>query len=667
MIDRQQMERPSGHVRPALARSILHLDVETYSSVDLTQSGLYAYVESPDFEILLLAYALNDEPVEVLDLVNPDTRLPARLLEALCDPKIIKTAFNAPFERLCLDRYLLCPIDPREWHDTMIHAWTLGLAGGLEAVAKAMRVPVQKDTAGKALIRYFSVPCKPTKANGGRGRNLPEHDPVRWEAFKRYNAHDVEVERAIGQRLESYPVLESEWTLWQLDQAINDRGIRMDRLLVQRAIECDSLFQSRLEAEAIQLTGLENPNSVAQLKSWLQEVQGLEVGSLNKESIPVLQAQAQTEAGRRVLSLRQQMAKTSVKKYQAMGRAVGQDSRIRGLLQFYGATRTGRWSGRLVQIQNLPRNTLKDLDLARELLLAGEYETLDLLFGNVPDVLSQLIRTAFVPSPGCRLIVADFSAIEARVIAWLAGENWRLEVFRTHGQIYEASIAQMLHIQLEEVTKELRQRGKVAELALGYQGGPNALIKMGALEKGLREEELPEIVMRWREANPCIVRLWRDLEEAALTAVADRTGISLQRGIRFSCESSILFVRLPSGRRLAYVRPRIENDPLYGKPTVTYEGQELGQWKRLKAYGGRWAENVTQAIARDCLAVGLERADAAGYPIVMHVHDELVCDSPYGEGSAEELAELLGRSVSWAPGLPLRAEAFEAAYYRKDD
>ncbi len=649
--------------------TILSIDIETYSSVDLAKCGVYTYTEAEDFEILLFGYAFDDEPVQVVDLASGEP-LPHHVLQALTDPNVIKTAFNANFERTCIAKHFGYRMPPWQWRCTQVHALTLGLPIHLEGVAKAMKLKQQKDTAGKLLIRYFSMPCKPTKANGRRTRNLPEHAPEKWEQFKTYCRKDVEVEREIRKALERFPVPPIEQRLWELDQKINDYGVQIDPDLVTNAITCDTQYQERLIKEAARLTGLDNPKSVVQLKTWLLEAEGLEVESLNKESVPELLKQTESDTVKRVLELRQEMAKTSVKKYQAMDRARCQDNRIRGLLQFYGANRTGRWAGRLVQVQNLPKNDLPDLDLARQLLIAGEYETLELLYESVPAVLSQLIRTAFVPAEGRRFIVADFSAIEARVVAWYAGEKWRLDVFNTHGKIYEASAAAMFKVPIETITKgnPLRQKGKIAELALGYQGGVGALINMGALKMGLKEEELPELVNTWRQANPAIVQFWYDVERAAIEAVRDKTAVHLHHGLVFSYESGILFIRLPSGRRLAYVRPRIETDERFGKPALTYEGAEQGtkQWGRINTYGGKLVENIVQATARDCLAEAMLRLDAAGYKIVMHVHDEVVLEMPHSTGSLEEVCEIMSQPIKWAPGLPLQADGFECDYYKKE-
>jgi DNA polymerase len=645
----------------------LSIDIETYSSVDLIKCGVYAYVEAPDFEILLFGYAWDDEPTTVIDLLDFEN-IPDDVMHALTDPKIIKAAFNANFERVCIAKHFSVPMDPEQWRCTSVHALTLGLPNNLDGVAKALKLDAKKDSAGKALIRYFSIPCKPTKTNGKRTRNMPWHAPEKWEKYKAYCGQDVVVERTIKKKLERYPVPEFEQRLWEIDQAINDRGVQLETQLVENAIACDAGYQEQLTQEAKELTGLDNPNSVAQIKGWVSETDGLEIESLNKDVIPSLFEQTDDEAVIRMLELRQEMAKTSVKKYLAMQRGLCQDGRVRGLLQFYGANRTGRWAGRLVQVQNLPKNKLADLKLARDLVLAGDYATLELLFGNVPDVLSQLIRTAFIPSEGHRFIVSDFSAIEARVIAWLAGEKWRLDVFNSHGKIYEASAAQMFKVPIESIDKgsDLRQRGKVAELALGYQGGPNALIQMGALEMGIPEEELKPLVDAWRAANSAIKKLWYDVGNAAIRAVDDKCTVKLQYGLAISYESGGMFIKLPSGRRLAYVNPRIEMDKCFNRPSLTYEGVEQGQWKRLKTYGGKLVENIVQAIARDCLAESMVRLDASGFKTVIHVHDEVVIDESKEFQSLDEIEAIMGQPIEWAPGLPLRADGFETEFYMKD-
>lgn len=647
---------------------LLSIDIETYSSVDLIKSGVYAYCESEDFEILLFAYAVDDDEVQIVDLATGE-KIPADILTAMTDPNVVKTAYNANFERTCLAKYFHAPMPPEQWRCSSVHALMLGLPGYLDGVATCLRLKEQKLKEGKVLIRFFSLPCKPTKVNEGRTRNLPEHDPEKWNTFKDYCKQDVEVERQIRKKLETFPIPKVEQQLWELDQKINDGGVLTDSTLVENAIQADKAFQDELLGEALHLTGLENPNSPAQLKKWLLTY-GIEVDSLAKKNVEALMDEVDNPEVKRLLELRQAMSKTSVKKYEAMKRSVCPDQRIRGMLQFYGANRTGRWAGRLVQIHNLPRNSLKDLGLARNLLKSGNYEVLELLFDNVPDVLSQLIRTAFIPSKGHRFIVTDFSAIEARVIAWLAGERWRMDVFQSHGKIYEASAAQMFKVPIETIDKgsPLRQKGKIAELALGYGGAKGALMQMGAIEMGLTEGELPDLVSAWREANPNIVKLWWGIEAAAIKAVKEKVVVKKQYGLTFHFQKGILFITLPSGRSLAYVRPKIGLDERFGKEQLTYEGTEQGtkQWGRIPTYGGKLTENIIQAIARDCLAVALLRLDDAGYRINFHVHDEVVLDVPNGTGSMEEVEEVMGRPIEWAPGLPLGADSFETLYYMKD-
>ncbi len=648
----------------------LSIDLETYSSVDLKKCGVYAYAQSPDFEILLFAYSLDKCPVRIIDIKNGE-QIPPAIFSLLTDPETIKTAYNANFERTCLSYYLKMQMPPEQWRCTAVHAATLGMPPTLGEVGRVLGFPEdkQKMGIGYSLIRYFCIPCKPTKANGGRTRNLPKHDPDKWNTFKEYCKRDVEVEQQIRERLKRFPIPGNEQELWELDQRINDRGILIDRVLATKAIECDRQYGEKLMNEAIKLTGLENPKSVAQIKKWLLEEEGEEVESLNKKSIPKLLEKIESETTKRVLTLRQEMSKTSVKKYEAMLRSIGPDEKIRGLLQFYGANRTGRWAGRLVQVQNLPQNKLPDLADARSLVREGKFDILELLYESVPGVLSQLIRTTFIPDKNRRFIVADFSAIEARVIAWIAGEEWRMEVFRTHGKIYEASAAQMFKVPVESITKgnPLRQKGKIAELALGYQGAKGALITMGALDMGLTEDELPELVESWRAANPHIVKLWYIFEEAAIRAVMDKRLVQVGL-MQFSYENGLLFLRLPSGRRLAYVRPKLEREEKFNKDGLTYEGvnQETKKWGRLKTYGGKLVENCVQAIARDCLAVAMQRLDKAGYEINMHVHDEVILNTSNGIGSLDEVSEIMGQPIEWAAGLPLRADAYETEFYRKD-
>lgn len=646
---------------------VLSIDIETFSSVDLTKCGVYKYAESEDFEILLFAYAFDDEDIKIIDLAQGE-KLPKEVIEAIYSPNVIKSAFNAQFERVCLSRYFSMELPIEQWRCSMVHSLTLGLPGSLENVAKCLNLKTQKMDEGKNLIRYFSIPCKPNKSNDGRTRNLPSHNKEKWESFKEYCKRDVEVEREIRRKIENFNMTDIELRLWHLDQKINDCGVNVDMELVKNAIKCDEEYQRELMKEALHLTKLENPNSPTQLKNWL-ESRGLEVSSLSKANVEELLDKTKDSTVRRVLELRQEMSKTSVKKYDAMERAMCKDFKIRGLLQFYGAL-TGRWAGRLVQVHNLPRNNMEDLDLARQLLLNGDYETLEILFDSISDVLSQLIRTAFIPSFNSRFIIADFSAIEARVIAWLAGEKWRMDVFNSHGKIYEASASQMFKVPLEKIHKgsPLRQKGKIAELALGYGGSKGALISMGALNMGLTEDELPELVAAWRKSNPNIVKLWWDIENAAISAVKEMETVNMQYGLKFSYRSGILFITLPSGRSLAYIRPRIEIDERFGKDKLTYEGIEPNtrKWGRVDTYGGKLTENIIQAIARDCLAESMLSLDDRGYKIAFHVHDEVVLDVPNNFGLLEEVEDIMGMDISWAPGLPLRAEAFESNYYKKD-
>lgn len=650
--------------------TVLQIDLETYSSVDIKGSGVYPYVEAPDFEILLFAYAFDDEPVNVIDLTDFE-EIPQRVIDALWDGTVLKTAYNANFERNALRRHFNMQIPADQWQCSSVLALTQGLPGTLDKVAKVLGLDDQKDSKGKALIKYFSVPCKPTKVNGGRTRNMPWDAPDKWADFVEYCRQDVVVEREIRRKLAKYspPVFE-QW-LWVLDQEINDRGIRVDPLLVKNAIECDAAFQAKRLAEAKEITGLDNPKSIQQLKGWLED-KGLTVPGITKDTMPDLIKQA-VELGDddavKMLELRKETAKTSVKKYEAMDRAMGLDKRVRGLLQFYGANRTGRWAGRLVQVQNLPQNKLPDLDLARELLLAGDYEMLELLFASVPDVLSQLIRTAFIASEGNRFIVSDFSAIEARVIAWFANEQWRLDVFETHGKIYEASASQMFKVPLDEIGKgsPLRQKGKIAELALGYGGGVGALEAMGALKMGLTEDELQPLVNAWRAANPNITQFWWDVDKAAKAAVTHQRRVELHHGLEFYCNGGSLYITLPSGRQLAYVNPKIKEGK-FGKPALTYEGvdQTRGLWTRIDTYGPKLVENIVQATARDCLADSMIKLDDAGYDIVMHVHDEVVIDEPEDRDSIGNIVDIMGEPIPWAQGLPLRADAYETFYYKKD-
>lgn len=644
----------------------MSIDIETYSSVDLIKSGVYAYASAPDFTILLFAYAFDDEPVRIVDLTAEV--LPDNVVCALTDPDVTKTAYNANFERTCLRQHLDLELPISQWRCSAVAAAELGLPQYLAGVAEALGLAEQKDSRGKLLINYFSKPCKPTGANGGRMRNEPAHDPDKWQTFVDYCVQDVEVERAIKRRIAQFPLAESEQRLWEYDQRINDRGVRVDRQVVQHAIRFDTAYSAQCRERAYEITGLDNVGSLIQLKEWIRKQTGEEVQSLAKEALVKLLAATDNEDVKEVLQLRLEMGKTSTAKYEAMARSVCPDGRIRGLLQFYGANRTGRWAGRIVQVQNLPQNHLKDLDYARGIVSGGDYELFKLLYGNPPQVLSELIRTAFIPSEGRRFIVSDFSAIEARVVAYLADERWRLDVFEQGGDIYCASASQMFKVPVVKngVNGHLRQKGKIAELALGYGGSVGALTSMGALKMGLAEEELPPLVESWRAANPRIVGFWKAVERAALDAVRDKPS-ALPHGLSFVKQAGILFVGLPSGRRLAYVRPRIGTNR-FGSPSLTYMGmnQTKRTWERLETFGGKLVENIVQAFARDCLAESIIRLEDAGYEINFHVHDEVVIDAKYGQGSADEVAEIMGRPIDWAPGLPLKAEAFETNFYRKD-
>ena len=642
---------------------ILGIDIETFSDVDLIKCGVYAYADSPAFEILLFAYSFDGGETRVIDLAQGE-ELPEEVVEAVFDGSVVKTAFNANFERTCLSKHFGRYLPPDSWHCSAVQAAVLALPRSLEDVGAVLGLDEQKMREGKELIRYFCVPCKPTKANGGRRRNLPCHAPEKWELFKAYCMRDVDVEKAIRRKLYKFPVPEGEMELYRLDQRINDRGVLVDMGLVRQAVKCERLHKEVVTKRAYELTGLENPNSVAQLKGWLGE-NGMEAESLSKKAVAELIKGADGEV-EELLRLRLLMAKTSVKKYEAMERSVCSDGRVHGLLQFYGANRTGRWAGRLVQVQNLPQNHLPDLELARKLVKEGRFEDVEMFYGSTPEVLSELIRTAFVPEAGCRFVVADFSAIEARVLAWLAGETWRLEVFSSHGKIYEASAAAMFHVPIEEVTKgsTLRQKGKIAELGLGYGGAAGALISMGALDMGLSEDDLPSLVAAWRRANPHITQFWWDVDKAAVEAVTKRAKTRAGR-IGFEYRSGILFVMLPSGRKLAYVKPRMAVNK-FGREGLTYEGiLENKKWGRIETYGPKLVENIVQGTARDLLAEAMLRVEKRGYPIVMHCHDEIIAEVPEGMGSVEDMCEVMAVRPVWAEGLPLRADGYECPFYQK--
>lgn len=650
-----------------MSKRTLHIDLETHSSADISKTGAFKYVESPDFEIMLVAYAWNDGPVRVLDLTNPwDTEAAYEMgdiASALLDPDTIKVAHNSAFERACLSKYLHQDLPPEEWEDTMIMAAMNGLPLSLDAVGAALQLQDQKIKEGKTLINFFCKPCKPTISNGGRTRNLPIHAPDKWERFIEYCRRDVEVEQAIYYRLNSYPITPLERRVWALDARINERGVLVDTELANAAIAVDKAFTEEHSAEMQRLTGLDNPNSVAQLKEWL-EMKGIEVDSLDKATVKDLRGSVTDPATKRVLELRQMLGKTSTKKYQAMTNAACTDNRVRGMLQYYGAGRTGRWSGRLVQVQNLPQNHLDQIGKVRELVRKRDLDILELAFDSVPDVLSQLIRTAFIAKPGHTFLVADYSAIEARVIAYLAGEKWRMDVFAGDGKIYEASYARAFHVPVESVEKGSpeRQKGKIMELALGYGGGVNALLAFGADKLGLSADELQELVNAWRTASPTIPRFWRDAERAAKNALENpgRT-CTLPCGVKYWRDADALRCKLPSGRVLSYWGARLED----GNIVFMGQNQTTRKWEKTQTWGGKLVENIVQAYARDCLAVAMLRLADAGYDIVFSVHDELIAEAP--EGSRwEDMAEIMGRPIKWAPGLLLRADGYETPYYLKD-
>lgn len=643
----------------------LSIDLETYSSADISKTGVYRYSESPDFEILLFSYSIDGAPVQLVDLTCGE-HIPDEVQDALSDPAVTKWAFNASFERICLSRWLGLPsgtyLEPRQWRCSMIWSAYLGLPLSLAGVGAVLQLDKQKLDTGKDLIRYFCKPCRPTKKNGGRTRNLPRHDPGKWEQFKSYNIRDVETEMEIQKKLSRFPVPEFVWDEYHLDQEINDRGIRLDIQMVESAIDVDGQSRKDLIAQIQTLTALENPNSVAQMKAWLTE-HGMEIESLGKKEVAAMLKDAPPDM-REALILRQQLAKSSVKKYQAMQNCVCADGRAHGMFMFYGANRTGRFAGRLVQLQNLPQNHMDDLEQARALVRRGDYDSLQLLYDSVPDVLSELIRTAFIPYEGGKFIVADFSAIEARVIAWMADEKWRLEVFKNGGDIYCASASQMFGVPVEKhgINGHLRQKGKIAELALGYGGSVGALKAMGALEMGIPEEELKPLVDAWRDANPNITELWWDVDRAVKEAVDLRTS-SETHGIQFVYESGFLFICLPSGRRLAYVKPRI-GENRFGGESVTYEGVGVTKkWGRLESYGPKFVENIIQALSRDILCYAMKTLRCCN--IVAHVHDEIIIETD-PKVSLEAICEQMGRTPPWAKGLILRADGYETQFYKKD-
>lgn len=643
----------------------LEIDIETFSSVNLTKTGVYRYVESPDFEILLFGYSIDGGEVKVIDLASGE-KIPKEILLALQDDSVTKWAFNAQFERICLSRFLGYStgvyLAPDSWRCSMVWSAYMGLPLSLEGVGAVLGFEKQKLTEGKELIKYFCTPCVPTKINGGRTRNLSQHDTEKWDRFKAYNIRDVEVEMQIQERLKKFPVPDFVWKEYHLDQEINDRGILVDMPFVEKCIEIDKVSHEKLMAKMKELTNLENPNSVTQMKSWLSD-NGVETETLGKKAVAALMDETSEELSE-VLALRQKLAKSSVRKYQAMQTAVCEDGRVRGMFQFYGANRTGRFAGRLVQLQNLPQNHMEDLAEARGLIRYGDYDSVDLLYGDIPDTLSQLIRTAFIPTVNKSFIVADFSAIEARVIAWFARETWRTEVFEKGGDIYCASASQMFGVPVEKhgVNGHLRQKGKIAELALGYGGSVGALKAMGALEMGLSEEELPELVSAWRSSNPNIVRFWWDVDRAVKKAIKEKT-TTITHGIMFSCRSGMLFITLPSGRTLSYVKPRMGENK-FGGESVTYEG--IGgtkKWERLESYGPKFVENIVQATSRDILMYAMQTLKNCS--IVAHVHDEVIIEADSGM-SLDDVCEQMARVPKWAAGLLLRADGYTCEFYKKD-
>lgn len=660
----------------------LSIDLETYSDVNLKKAGLYRYVQSPAFEILLFAYSFDGAPTQVIDMAQGE-KIPMEVIHALTDPQCLKHAYNAAFEWYCLSKYMGAQLPPAQWRDTMLHGLYAGYTAGLDATGRALGIPEdkQKLTTGKALIRYFCVPCKPTKANGGRTRNYPHHDPEKWELFKTYNGQDVVAEMEIERRLSVFPVPDFVQKQWETDLLINARGVAVDMDFCEGALELGETIRAQLTDEAVQLSGLQNPNSVKQLARWLSAETGDDITSLRKETIKELLGRDNADHVQRMLEIRQELGKTSTKKYDAIEAAVCDDGRVRGLLQFYGANRTGRWAGRLVQVQNLPRTYTEPLEFARELVKGRKLDALRTVYGSPNDTLSQLIRTAFVAAPGNVLIDADFSAIEARVISWLADEEWRLEVFRTHGKIYEASASQMFGVPLERIKKgnpeySLRQRGKVAELALGYQGGVPAMRQMdtGKLLADLPDEEIKDIVDKWRNTNPKIRNLWYSFNDAAIRVI--QNGGSLRvRCCTFAREcdcirgTTYMTVSLPSGRKLYYVEPSV-GENRWGGPSITYMGvNDKNKWGRIETYGGKLVENVVQAIARDCLAQAIEHLEAAGLPVVFHIHDEVVIDTAAfdtNDAMLDKVVKIMSAPIPWAEGLPLGADGWVGAFFKKD-
>ena len=656
----------------------LSIDLETFSDVDIKKAGAQRYIASPAFEILLFAYSLDGAPVEVVDFAQGEM-LPAWVAEAIISPEYIKHAYNAPFEWGCLSKYIGRQLPPEQWRCTMFHALYAGYTIGLGATGRALGLPEDKRklNTGKALIRYFCVPCAPTKTNGGRTRNYPHHAPDRWELFKEYNHQDVVTEMEIERRLGTVPVPDFVQKEWETDLIINSRGVAVDMDLVEGALDLGATVRESLMQEAAQISGLSNPNSVKQLAAWLETNMDEEITDLRKKTVTDLLGREDNSATvQRMLEIRQELGKTSTKKYDAIEAAICPDGRVRGLLQFYGANRTGRWAGRLVQVQNLPRTYTEPLELARDLVKRRNLNALKAVYGGVSDTLSQLIRTAFVAAPGNILIDADFSAIEARVISWLAGEEWRLEVFRTHGKIYEASASQMFGVPLERIKKgnpeyALRSKGKVAELALGYQGSKGALINMGALDMGIPEDDLPDIVSRWRETNRRIRDLWYKMDAAAVQVISQGGSVGLNclviaREFDYNQNTDSMTITLPSGRKLYYIAPQLGLNR-WGNPSITYMGvNDKNKWSRIETYGGKLVENCVQAIARDCLAQAIEHLEEAGLPVIFHIHDEVVIDCPPGTATLEEVVQIMSRPIPWAPDLPLGADGWIGQFFKKD-
>lgn len=641
----------------------LSIDIETYCEKNLSQCGVYAYCDDDSFEILLFAYAFNNEETKIIDLANNE-KLPQEVIDALYDNNTIKTAFNAVFERVCLSKYLNKKLSPTSWNCTQAQGAVLGLPLSLEKMGQVLNIESKKLKEGKELIKYFSLPCRPTNSNNNRKRNLPHHDIEKWESFKKYCIGDVNAERGIRQILRDFPMIDSEMEIYKLDQKINDRGIGIDYDFVNQAIKCHDDFKEEVTARAYKLTGMENPNSLKQLKNYLND-HGIDVEKLDRKTVKKLIETSDDEV-KEVLQLRLLMSKTSIKKYKAIEKSICKDKRVHGLFQYYGATRTGRWAGRLVQVQNLPQNHIENLQLARNLVKSGQYEDIELFYDSTPEVLSQLIRTAFVPKEGCEFIVADFSSIEARVLAWISNEKWRLEVFKTHGKIYESSASEMFGVPIEKIdkTSDLRQKGKIAELALGYGGSQGALISMGSLEMGLNKDELIPLVNKWRRANPAITKFWWDIGNAAITAVKKGREVKMDK-VTFTCESGIFFIKLPSGRSIAYAKPRLEINK-FNRIGLTYKAVGTNKkWTTIETYGPKLVENIVQAISRDILAYVMLNLEKRGFNIVMHVHDEVVLEVEKNTATVEEICNMMAILPSWAEDLPIKAEGYKCEYYQK--